>query len=162
MEFDLDFLIVANNSKYVIYDVGKMTNLRLTESVMKNISFQVLKAVYYLHVHILSPNFWQSADIVHRNIKPSSILVDESANVMLSSFSKSIALRCSKPPLIPLANRYSPPEYCHLSDTKSPSPEFWKACDMWGVGLLLGCMIKGAYVFESTKKNDLLAEVHFY
>jgi len=133
MPYDLEFVLAdqiafKNNSKYI-----------------KFILYQILSAIYYLH----------SADVCHGDIKPTSVLLDESFNVKLGSFvfAKSLYTKQYQP--FPFS-RYCAPENVYNHEMK---PSEMKASDIWSLGVLFAEMLKGIALFDVRDKNAFLYQV---
>eukprot|EP01119_Soliformovum_irregulare_P020067 TRINITY_DN6463_c0_g1_i1.p2 TRINITY_DN6463_c0_g1~~TRINITY_DN6463_c0_g1_i1.p2 ORF type:complete len:264 (-),score=42.13 TRINITY_DN6463_c0_g1_i1:38-829(-) len=135
VDTDLDFLLS---------DPTLRSNLK--PSHVKFILYQILSALHYLH----------SAELVHSQLNPTCILLDEGYQVKLSGFHHMQSLVNGVKDSGGLT-RYSPPEVGYMSDTRPGS--YWKATDMWGVGCILAHMLRGKPLFDARDKNGLLLQI---
>ncbi|KYQ93934.1 RING zinc finger-containing protein [Tieghemostelium lacteum] len=128
---------------------------------VKMITYQMLSAISYMH----------SQDLVHRDIKPTSVLVYPDSQIKLCSLTKSVSVFTY--PMKPLNNTvyssssscYLPPEYLlSIIDTEynnnnqnvSNKSMDWKSFDVWSVGVVALELIFGRKLFatQNPKKND--------
>lgn len=111
---------------------------RPTEDQIKDIFFQILLGLYYIH----------SAECVHRNLTPSSILLSDSQKVRLAGFSSAFSL-FSQPIMGSGAQhssqmssslgylRYCAPELIYNPQIFMSEWNYWKEADVWSVGCVL-------------------------
>ncbi|EGC33180.1 hypothetical protein DICPUDRAFT_98641 [Dictyostelium purpureum] len=134
---DLEYVLLSNQTNN-----NKISPTTLTFANMKYILYQLISAVYYLH----------SRDLVHRDIKPTSILLLNDNQLKLcsfglaaSTFSNSSSI--SFPNYPPSSYGYLSPEFiCSVlmlekeklsfSSPSSSSDIDWKAFDMWSIGCI--------------------------
>ncbi|CAD2214154.1 mitogen-activated protein kinase [Angomonas deanei] len=124
METDLHMVILAN----------------ILEQVHKQfLIYQLLKTMKYLH----------SAEILHRDMKPSNLLVNSDCSMKVADFGLARSIlslereQVARPMLTDyIATRwYRPPEIL-LGSTR-----YTKGVDMWSVGCILGELILGKPIF---------------
>ena len=108
---------------------------RATEDQIKDIFFQILLGLYYIH----------SAECVHRNLTPSSILLSDSQKVRLAGFGSAFSL-FSQPIMGSGAQhssqmssslaylRYCAPELIYNPQIFMSEWNYWKEADIWSVG----------------------------
>ena len=118
---------------------------RLSLDEASFIYFQLVNAVSYL----------QKMKIAHRDLKPENILLTEDfilkiGDFGLSKYYKNKNIRMST---ICGSPCYSAPEMLRGNKYK-PYP-----IDVWGIGIVLYCMVCGALPFEDTKEDDLIRKV---
>lgn len=115
---------------------------RLSNNESRHIFTEMLRALMYL----------QESGIVHRNIKPSTILLTSNVKVKLSGFV--VAIRLEGRPF-----KLAPPAGCYLTippeaDEEIASP----AWDVWSAGVVLYLMMTGQYPFSPTSSSYPLRE----
>jgi len=101
----------------------------LLEVHMQYITYQILKALKYIH----------SAGLIHRDMKPSNILIDSSCHVKLCDFGLSRSKEESEGKHLTdyVATRwYRPPEVLLCST------HYTDAIDIWAVACILGEMLR--------------------
>ena len=118
---------------------------RLTLDEATFIYYQIVNAVYYL----------QKQKIVHRDLKPENILLTEDLIVKIGDFGLSKYYKSNNIRLSTVCGSpcYSAPEMLRGNKYK-PWP-----IDIWGIGIILYCMVIGALPFEDEKEDDLIRKV---
>ena len=118
---------------------------RLTLDEASFIYYQLVNAVSYL----------QKMKIAHRDLKPENILLTEDFIVKIGDFglSKYYKNKNVKMSTICGSPCYSAPEMLRGNKYK-PYP-----IDVWGIGIILYCMLCGALPFEDNKEDDLVRKV---
>ncbi|ODV61117.1 serine/threonine/tyrosine protein kinase MCK1 [Ascoidea rubescens DSM 1968] len=117
----------------------------LPQSHLKIYSFQIARAMLYLH----------GLDICHRDIKPSNILVDPSTGILkICDFGSSKRLESDQPSVSYICSRfYRAPELivgCQYYSTQ---------IDIWGLGCVVGEMSLGRAVFQGQDRHSQLKEI---
>ena len=118
---------------------------RLTLNEATYIYFQIVNAVSYL----------QKQKISHRDLKPENILLTEDLIVKIGDFGLSKYYKSSNTRLSTICGSpcYSAPEMLRGNKYK-PFP-----IDVWGIGVILYCMICGALPFEDEREDVLIRKV---
>ncbi|XP_067005433.2 mitogen-activated protein kinase 15 [Anabrus simplex] len=116
----------------------------LRENEKRLIMFQIIKAVLYIH----------SGNVIHRDIKPSSILIDTRFRVKIADFGIARALNCNKecedgcnPP--PLTD-YVVSCWYRAPELLLGSKRYTRGVDMWSLGCVLGEMLIDKPLFPGT------------
>ena len=118
---------------------------RLTLDEATFIYYQIVNAVSYL----------QKQKIVHRDLKPENILLTEDLIVKIGDFGLSKYYKSNNIRLSTVCGSpcYSAPEMLRGNKYK-PWP-----IDIWGIGVILYCMVCGALPFEDEREDDLIRKV---
>lgn len=118
----------------------------LSNTHKKYVVYQTLKALKVLH----------SAKVVHRDVKPSNILVDENCHVRLSDLGYCRSISQSD---VKGVNRDTLTEYIGTRWYRAPecilgAQAYGTPVDIWGVGCVLAEMISGEVIFQGTSTMD--------
>ena len=118
---------------------------RLTLDEATFIYYQIVNAVSYL----------QKQKIAHRDLKPENILLTEELIVKIGDFGLSKYYQSNNVRLSTICGSpcYSAPEMLRGNKYK-PWP-----IDIWGIGIILYCMICGALPFEDEREDVLIRKV---
>ena len=118
---------------------------RLTLDEASFIYYQIVNAVSYL----------QKQKISHRDLKPENILLTENMIVKIGDFGLSKYYKTNNSRLSTICGSpcYSAPEMLRGNKYK-PWP-----IDVWGIGIILYCMVCGALPFEDEKEDTLIRKV---
>ena len=118
---------------------------RLTLDEASFIYYQLVNAVSYL----------QKMKIAHRDLKPENILLTDDFIVKIGDFGLSKYYKNKNIRMSTICGSpcYSAPEMLRGNKYK-PYP-----IDVWGIGIILYCMVCGALPFEDTKEDDLIRKV---
>ena len=118
---------------------------RLTLDEATFIYYQIVNAISYL----------QKQKISHRDLKPENILLTENLIVKIGDFGLSKYYKNNNTRLTTVCGSpcYSAPEMLKGNRYK-PWP-----IDVWGIGIILYCMICGALPFEDEKEDILIRKV---
>ena len=118
---------------------------RLTLDEASFIYYQLVNAVSYL----------EKMKIAHRDLKPENILLTEDSIVKIGDFGLSKYYKNKNVRMSTICGSpcYSAPEMLRGNKYK-PYP-----IDVWGIGIILYCMVCGALPFEDVKEDDLIRKV---
>ena len=118
---------------------------RLTLDEATFIYYQIVNAVSYL----------QKQKISHRDLKPENILLTEDLIVKIGDFGLSKYYKSSNSRLSTICGSpcYSAPEMLRGNKYR-PGP-----IDVWGIGIILYCMVCGALPFEDEREDVLVRKV---
>ncbi|GAM17685.1 hypothetical protein SAMD00019534_008600 [Acytostelium subglobosum LB1] len=129
---DLEFLLAAQ--KHKPFDA----------KTVKFIAYQLVSVVHYLH----------SQELVHRDIKPTSILLFDDYQMKLCSFKLCVSVMASTTILIPPTfSNYSSPEIILNCGITQKSLD-WKAIDMWSIGCIIAEMLFGQSLLNLQQGGD--------
>ncbi|CBZ38516.1 protein kinase, putative [Leishmania donovani] len=141
--------------EYMETDLHVVIRANILEEIHKQfIIYQLLKTMKYLH----------SAEILHRDMKPSNLLVNSDCTMKVADFGLARSIlslegeQASRPVLTDyIATRwYRPPEIL-LGSTR-----YTKGVDMWSVGCILGELMLGKPIFpgrSTTNQLELICSV---
>jgi [calcium/calmodulin-dependent protein kinase] kinase len=119
---------------------------KLSEEQMRKIFRQLITAVEYCHY---VPN------IIHRDIKPDNILIDEEENIKLGDFGVSLLIPEDGSELVTSnagSDKFFSPEACMSKTYRG------RVTDLWACGVTLYVMATGTYPFKGTHQQ-LYAEI---
>lgn len=135
--------------EYMETDLHVVIRANILEDIHKQfIIYQLLKTMKYLH----------SAEILHRDMKPSNLLVNSDCTMKVADFGLARSIlsleseQASRPVLTDyIATRwYRPPEIL-LGSTR-----YTKGVDMWSVGCILGELMLGKPIFPGRSTTNQL------
>lgn len=111
----------------------------LEEIHKKYIIYQLVKALKFMH----------SADLLHRDVKPSNLLLNSDCHVKLCDFGlcRNIAETAGPQPHL---TDYVATRWYRAPEILLGSPRYTKGVDMWAVGCILGEMLSGRPAFPGT------------
>ncbi|KAF2074014.1 hypothetical protein CYY_004665 [Polysphondylium violaceum] len=164
--FDLEYLIAencrssnSNGGNLLNSSGGSKKNSVLTTTLtflnIKQIIYQLINTMAYIH----------SQELVHRDIKPTSILLFEDFQIKLCSFGQSCSVFTSFQNNIQIPN-YSQSNFAYLapevilailSNSNNTADINWKAVDMWSIGsIFLELLLKKNVFLNSIQKPSSL------
>jgi [calcium/calmodulin-dependent protein kinase] kinase len=114
---------------------------KLSEEQMRKIFRQLITAVEYCHY---VPN------IIHRDIKPDNILIDEEENIKLGDFGVSLLIPEDGSELVTSnagSDKFFSPEACMSKTYRG------RVTDLWACGVTLYVMATGTYPFKGTHQQ---------
>lgn len=114
---------------------------KLSGEQMRKIFRQLITAVEYCHY---VPN------IIHRDIKPDNILIDEEENIKLGDFGVSLLIPEDGSELVTSnagSDKFFSPEACMSKTYRG------RVTDLWACGVTLYVMATGTYPFKGTHQQ---------
>eukprot|EP00350_Pseudokeronopsis_sp_OXSARD2_P008095 CAMPEP_0170550878 /NCGR_PEP_ID=MMETSP0211-20121228/8888_1 /TAXON_ID=311385 /ORGANISM="Pseudokeronopsis sp., Strain OXSARD2" /LENGTH=227 /DNA_ID=CAMNT_0010857679 /DNA_START=238 /DNA_END=921 /DNA_ORIENTATION=+ len=122
------------------------------EQTIQKTVCSLVDALDYLHNEV---------GIVHRDIKPQNILVDDLGNAQLVDFGKSMELQANGgsdlTTSIAGSPAFLPPECCTFEDFDQKAYEM-KQADIWALGITLYCMAYSKMPFDLSGSDFQLME----
>lgn len=133
METDLHAVIRAG----ILQDIHK-----------KYIIWQLMKALKFLH----------SADLLHRDVKPSNLLLNADCHVKICDFGLCRSITETVGPM-PVLTDYVATRWYRAPEILLGSTRYTFGVDMWAVGCILGEMINGRPMFPGTSTINQLERI---
>jgi len=136
-----------------------VANHRLPETESKGFARGLLKALRHCH----------ALDIVHRDVKPDNVLIDQNGGVKLTDFGLSRKIPTNRRSGI--VRRRPMTTYCGTKDYMSPEmlggQPYLQEVDIWGVGIVIFIMLGGYHPFhdpsrEVKEQQILNGKISFY
>ena len=143
MKLDFENNEISILLDYYEFDLVKFYRLNsIDESIIKNITFQALKGLDYLHSH----------RIAHRDIKPSNILLNNKNNVVLTDFGFSRTLEIFSAPYTNRVGSYSYRSPELILGLQSYSANI----DIWAMGCSIIELITKDVLFKGKSDTEVL------
>ena len=149
---DMDIYIVCD---YMETDLHAAIKGNILQDVHKQyILYQILKALKYMH----------SGELIHRDMKPSNILLNSDCSAKLCDFglARSVAtleLAKVETGTNPAMTDYVATRWYRAPELLMGSTHYTKGVDIWAVGCILGEMIQGKPTFPGKSTLDQLERV---
>ncbi|XP_045513831.1 extracellular signal-regulated kinase 2 [Pieris brassicae] len=139
METDLHNVIKRGN---ILKDIHK-----------RYIMYQMLKATKYIH----------SGNVIHRDQKPSNVLIDSACRVKLADFglarSVSSIYSGGEEGADPCLTDYVATRWYRAPEILIASKNYTKGIDMWSLGCILGEMLTGSPLFPGTSTVNQIERI---
>jgi serine/threonine protein kinase len=126
--------------EYMETDLHAAIRANILQEIHKQyILWQALKAVKYMH----------SAELLHRDMKPSNLLLNSDCLMKVADFGLARSLRSTRPDSMPLTD-YVATRWYRAPEILLGAGTYTYAVDMWAVGCILGEMLSGRPIFPGT------------
>ncbi|KAL0230902.1 hypothetical protein GEMRC1_010307 [Eukaryota sp. GEM-RC1] len=149
-ENDLDIYLLFD---YLETDLHTVIRSNILEPIHKQyIIFQILRSLKYLH----------SGRLIHRDMKPSNVLLNADCTVKLADFGLARSLAATSSRNVPILTDYVATRWYRSPEILLGSHDYSEAADMWAVGCILGEILLGEPLFpgKSTMNQlSMIAEV---
>uniref|UniRef100_A0A6Q2YT07 Mitogen-activated protein kinase 15 n=1 Tax=Esox lucius TaxID=8010 RepID=A0A6Q2YT07_ESOLU len=146
---DKDIYLVFEYMDTDLHAVIKKGNL-LKEIHKRYVMYQLLKATKYLH----------SGNVIHRDQKPSNILLDTDCFVKLCDFGLARSLyQIQEDSGNPALTEYVATRWYRAPEILLGSSRYTKGVDMWSIGCILGEMLLGKPLFPGTSTINQIERI---
>uniref|UniRef100_A0A8C9SSX2 Mitogen-activated protein kinase 15 n=1 Tax=Scleropages formosus TaxID=113540 RepID=A0A8C9SSX2_SCLFO len=146
---DKDIYLVFEYMETDLHAVIKKGNL-LKDIHKRYIMYQILKATKFLH----------SGNVIHRDQKPSNILLDTDCFVKLCDFGLARSLcQMQEDPGNPTLTEYVATRWYRAPEILLGSSRYTKGVDMWSLGCILGEMLLGKPLFPGTSTINQIEKI---
>ncbi|XP_068678127.1 extracellular signal-regulated kinase 2-like [Montipora capricornis] len=146
---DKDIYLVFEYMDTDLHNVIKKGNI-LKDIHKRYIMYQILKAAMYLH----------SGNVIHRDQKPSNVLLDTECFVKICDFGLARSVTCmTQEAGDPSLTDYVATRWYRAPEILLASPRYTKGVDMWSLGCILGEMLLGKPLFPGTSTLDQIERI---
>ncbi|KAM4689948.1 LOW QUALITY PROTEIN: mitogen-activated protein kinase 15 [Rhinophrynus dorsalis] len=146
---DKDIYLVFEYMETDLHAVIKKGNL-LKDVHVRYILYQLLKATKFIH----------SGNVIHRDQKPSNILLDADCLVKLCDFGLARSLyQIQEDATNPALTEYVATRWYRAPEILLASHRYTKGVDMWSVGCILGEMLLGKPLFPGTSTINQIERI---
>ncbi|NXM02176.1 MK15 kinase, partial [Tyrannus savana] len=148
-ENDKDIYLIFESMETDLHAVIKKGNL-LKDIHKCYILYQLLKATKFIH----------SGNVIHRDQKPSNILLDAECCVKLCDFGLARSLcQQGKDQASPALTEYVATRWYRAPEILLASRSYTKGVDMWSIGCILGEMLLGKPLFPGTSTMNQIEQI---
>ncbi|XP_072110451.1 mitogen-activated protein kinase 15 isoform X2 [Mobula birostris] len=146
---DRDIYLIFEFMETDLHAVIRKGNL-LKDIHIRYILYQLLKATKYIH----------SGNVIHRDQKPSNILLDADCFVKLCDFGLARCInQIQEEQGNPALTEYVATRWYRAPEILLASPRYTKGVDMWSVGCILGEMLLGKPLFPGTSSINQIERI---
>uniref|UniRef100_A0A8C1T427 Mitogen-activated protein kinase 15 n=1 Tax=Cyprinus carpio TaxID=7962 RepID=A0A8C1T427_CYPCA len=146
---DKDIYLVFEFMDTDLHAVIKKGSL-LKDIHKRYVMYQLLKATKYLH----------SGNVIHRDQKPSNILLDSDCFVKLCDFGLARSLyQIQEDAVNPALTEYVATRWYRAPEILLGSSRYTKGVDMWSIGCILGEMLLGKPLFPGTSTINQIEKI---
>jgi len=131
-------------------DLHAVIRAGILEEVHKQyVIYQLLKSLYFLH----------TAELIHRDVKPSNMLLNSDCHVKLCDFGLCRSVSEMSSASAPVLTDYVATRWYRAPEILLGSTKYTKAVDIWAIGCILGEMIVGKPIFPGNSTMNQLERV---
>ncbi|CAL8293649.1 unnamed protein product [Merluccius merluccius] len=146
---DRDIYLIFEHMDTDLHAVIKKGSL-LKDVHKRYVMYQLLKATKYLH----------SGNVIHRDQKPSNILLDTDCYVKLCDFGLARSLcQIQEDAGNPTLTEYVATRWYRAPEILLGSTRYTKGIDMWSIGCILGEMLLGKALFPGTSTINQVEKI---
>eukprot|EP01055_Gregarina_sp_Pseudo9_P005429 Gregarina_sp_Pseudo_9__5428@NODE_673_length_2390_cov_22_156529_g636_i0_p1_GENE_NODE_673_length_2390_cov_22_156529_g636_i0NODE_673_length_2390_cov_22_156529_g636_i0_p1_ORF_typecomplete_len497_score63_42Pkinase/PF00069_25/3_5e70Pkinase_Tyr/PF07714_17/2_2e39Kinaselike/PF14531_6/1_2e14Kdo/PF06293_14/7_1e09Pkinase_fungal/PF17667_1/1_2e07WaaY/PF06176_11/8_8e06RIO1/PF01163_22/0_00036FTA2/PF13095_6/0_069EFGbinding_N/PF07299_11/50EFGbinding_N/PF07299_11/2_1APH/PF01636_23/0_041APH/PF01636_23/4e03Seadorna_ len=146
---DKDIYLVFD---YMETDLHAVIRANILEEIHKQyIVYQLLKAIKFMH----------SGELLHRDMKPSNILLNSECQVKVADFglARSVAQDLGEGATNPVLTDYVATRWYRAPEILLGSTKYTKGVDMWSLGCILGELINGRPIFPGSSTMNQLERI---
>ncbi|NXL81083.1 MK15 kinase, partial [Leptocoma aspasia] len=148
-ENDKDIYLIFESMETDLHAVIKKGNL-LKDIHKCYVLYQILKATKFIH----------SGNVIHRDQKPSNVLLDAQCCVKLCDFGLARSLgQLGEPQPSPALTEYVATRWYRAPEILLASRSYTKGVDMWSIGCILGEMLLGKPLFPGTSTMNQIEQI---
>ncbi|NWR46069.1 MK15 kinase, partial [Regulus satrapa] len=148
-ENDKDIYLIFESMETDLHAVIKKGNL-LKDIHKCYILYQLLKATKFIH----------SGNVIHRDQKPSNVLLDAQCRVKLCDFGLARSLcQLGEQQPSPALTEYVATRWYRAPEILLASRSYTKGVDMWSIGCILGEMLLGKPLFPGTSTMNQIEQI---
>ncbi|XP_005042293.1 PREDICTED: mitogen-activated protein kinase 15 [Ficedula albicollis] len=148
-ENDKDIYLIFESMETDLHAVIKKGNL-LKDIHKRYILYQLLKATKFIH----------SGNVIHRDQKPSNVLLDGQCCVKLCDFGLARSLcQLGEEQPSPALTEYVATRWYRAPEILLASRSYTKGVDMWSIGCILGEMLLGKPLFPGTSTMNQIEQI---
>ncbi|NWI67280.1 MK15 kinase, partial [Todus mexicanus] len=146
---DKDIYLIFESMETDLHAVIKKGNL-LKDIHKRYILYQLLKATKFIH----------SGNVIHRDQKPSNILLDADCLVKLCDFGLARSLsQMNEDQSNPALTEYVATRWYRAPEILLSSRSYTKGVDMWSIGCILGELLLGKPLFPGTSTVNQIEQI---
>ncbi|CAF1503477.1 unnamed protein product [Adineta steineri] len=146
---DKDIYLVFEFMEADLHNVIRKGNI-LKDTHKRYVMYQLLKAMKYLH----------SANVIHRDMKPSNVLINQQCRVKICDFGLARSLNyIFEDPQHPALTEYVATRWYRAPEILLASSKYTKGVDMWSIGCILGEVLLGKPLFQGTSTFNQLERI---
>lgn len=131
-------------------DLHAVIRAKILQPIHKQfVTYQLVKALYFMH----------SAELLHRDVKPSNLLLNADCSVKLCDFGLCRSALDESVSSGSILTDYVATRWYRAPEILLGSTAYGKAVDMWSVGCILGEMLTGRAIFPGNSTMNQLDRI---
>ncbi|KTG39105.1 hypothetical protein cypCar_00010050 [Cyprinus carpio] len=152
-------VIRAQNDKD-IYLVFEFMDTDLHAVIKKGSLLKDIHKRYVMHQLLKATKYLHSCNVIHRDQKPSNILLDSDCFVKLCDFGLARSLyQIQEDAVNPALTEYVATRWYRAPEILLGSTRYTKGVDMWSIGCILGEMLLGKPLFPGTSTINQIEKI---
>jgi len=154
-------VLKANNDRD-IYLVFEFMDTDLHAVIKKGNILKDIHKRYIMYQLLKSTNYMHSGNVIHRDHKPSNILLDSDCFVKICDFglARSLCqLKLNENGGNPALTEYVATRWYRAPEILLASPRYTKGVDMWSIGCILGELLLGKPLFPGSSTLNQIEKI---